>query len=474
VPTTNPELTPPGVAMFAIKCRDAVVFSPHPRSKRTTIETVEIMRRVLAREGAPVDLLQCLERPSIPAAQYLMSQADLVQATGGRDMVKAAYSSGTPAYGVGAGNSTMVIDETADIAEAARNTRLSKLSDFGSGCSADGNLVVEASIYDALRAKLIEEGGHLATAGETELLRVALWDDEGHRTPDTIAISAQALAARAGFEVPADRRFFILEQTEIGKHNVFSSEKLGVVLSMFRFTGFENALEMVKAIYEVGGKGHSCGIYSFDDDRIDRLARIAPVAGSWSASRSPRRTPGLQQRMPMTSSLGCGTWGGNITSENIHLKHYMNVTWVSRPIAEDRPPSRSCSASSTARQSSDLTLPPRRRALAGSWTHESLPQAPIIRPPLIYVVGLFTVLILGLNWPVMSWGLATIEPLWLTLVRLLGAGAGIAVVLALTRACGCLPPGLSGGGVGGGDPAGAVYGLVMSGLLLSRPDDLGC
>ena len=133
VPTTNPELTPPGVGMFAIKCRDAVIFSPHPRSKATTRETVEVMRRALEREGAPADLIQCLEKPSIPAAQYLMTQADMVQATGGKDMVKAAYSSGTPAYGVGAGNSTMVIDETADIAEAARNTRLSKTSDYGSG-----------------------------------------------------------------------------------------------------------------------------------------------------------------------------------------------------------------------------------------------------------------------------------------------------------------------------------------------------
>ena len=151
VPTTNPELTPPGVGMFAIKCRDAVIFSPHPRSKQTTWETVEIMRRTLAREGAPADLLQCLERPSIPAAQYLMTRADLVQATGGRDMVKAAYSSGTPAYGVGAGNSTMVIDETADVVEAARNTRLSKTSDYGSGCSADGNLLVDDRVYEALR-----------------------------------------------------------------------------------------------------------------------------------------------------------------------------------------------------------------------------------------------------------------------------------------------------------------------------------
>lgn len=338
VPTTNPELTPPGVGLFAIKCRDAVIFSPHPRSKNTTRETVEIMRRALEREGAPVDLVQCLERPSIPAAQYLMTRADMVQATGGRDMVKAAYSSGTPAYGVGAGNSTMVIDETADIEAAARNTRISKTSDFGSGCSADGNLVVEASIYDAFRDRLVAEGGHLLGTDEAAKLRAVYWDAEGHRTPDTVAVSAQQLAAKAGFEIAPDRRFLFTEQTEIGPHNPFSSEKLGVVLSLFRYSGFDQALDMVSAIYDVGGRGHSCGIYSFDDDHIDRLARLAPVSRIMVRQPQSKANAGaFDNGMPMTSSLGCGTWGGNITSENIHLKHYMNTTWVSRPIAEDRP-----------------------------------------------------------------------------------------------------------------------------------------
>jgi sulfoacetaldehyde dehydrogenase len=338
VPTTNPELTPPGVGLFAIKCRDAVVFSPHPRSQQTTRETVAVMRRALAREGAPVDLIQSIERPSIPAAQYLMSRADMVQATGGRDMVKAAYSSGTPAYGVGAGNSTMVIDETADVADAARNTRISKTSDFGSGCSADGNLVVETTIYEALREQLVAEGGHLTDPDETDRLRAVLWDDAGRRTPDTIAISAQALAAKAGFDVGPEVRFFVVEQTDIGPDHLFSSEKLGVVLSLFRYSRFEEALEKVEAIYDVGGKGHSCGIYSFNDDHIDRLARVAPVGRIMVRQPQSKANAGaFNNGMPMTSSLGCGTWGGNITSENIHLKHYMNTTWVARPIAEDRP-----------------------------------------------------------------------------------------------------------------------------------------
>ncbi len=140
VPMTNPVLTPPGTAINSIKARDAVIFSPHPRTKKTSNEVVRIMREVLEREGAPADLLQCVEEPSIPIAQELMAICDMTLATGGPAMVRAAYSSGKPAYGVGAGNSTIVIDETADIEDAARNTRMSKTSDFGSGCSADGNV----------------------------------------------------------------------------------------------------------------------------------------------------------------------------------------------------------------------------------------------------------------------------------------------------------------------------------------------
>jgi len=234
VPTTNPELTPPGVGIFAMKCRDAVIFAPHPRSKKTSFEMVQVMRDVLKREGAPEDLFQCVEKPSIPLSQELMAICDLVQATGGQQMVRAAYSSGTPSLGVGAGNSTMVIDETADIEEAARNTRMSKTSDFGSGCSADGNLVVEETIYDRFLEQLTKEGGYLANDEEKQQLQAVLWDAEGHRTPDTVAISAQRIAKRAGFIIPDDRKFIIVNEDHIGKDYLFSSEKLCVVLAIFK------------------------------------------------------------------------------------------------------------------------------------------------------------------------------------------------------------------------------------------------
>ena len=338
VPTTNPDLTPAGNAIYAIKARDVVIYSPHPRSKKTSFETVRLMREALEREGAPADILQCLTRVNIPMSQALMARADLIIATGGQPMVRAAYSSGTPAYGVGAGNSTMIIDETANLEEAARNTRLSKTSDFGSGCSADGNLIIDERIFEPLLAQLQKEGGYLASPQEKEALRRVMWDDEAHRTPDTVAIAPQQLAKAAGFAIPADRAFIIVYGDGIGREHAFSGEKLTTLLAVYKYRGFDQALAMMRGVYEVGGKGHSCGIYSFDADHIHRLALAAPVSRIMVRQPQSKANAGaFNNGMPMTSSLGCGTWGGNIVSENVHLKHYLNTTWVSVPIKEDKP-----------------------------------------------------------------------------------------------------------------------------------------
>jgi sulfoacetaldehyde dehydrogenase len=339
VPTTNPDLTPGGQAVYAIKARDVVIFSPHPRSKKTTFESVRIMREALEREGAPADILQCITLPSIPMTQELMARADLVIATGGRPMVKSAYSSGTPAYGSGAGNSTMIYDETADVVDACHNTMLSKTSDYGSGCSADGNIIVSETIYDAVLKQLEVEGGYFADGREREQLRKVMWDDEGHRLADTVAVSPQKLAEAAGFRIPEDRKFIFVLGDGIGREHPFSSEKLTTLLAVHKYEGeFENALEMMRGIYEVGGKGHSCGIYSFNEEHIHRLAMAAPVSRIMVRQPQSKANAGATTNgMPMTSSLGCGTWGGNIVSENICLKHYMNTTWVSHPIPEDMP-----------------------------------------------------------------------------------------------------------------------------------------
>lgn len=338
VPVTNAALTEAGNGIFGIKCKNAMIFSPHPASKNTTIGTVNIMRAVLKREGVPEDIFQVIEKPSIPVAHELMAVCDLTIATGGPAMVKAAYSSGKPAYGVGAGNATMVFDETTHVEEAARNTRISKVSDNGSGCSSDGNLIVEASIYDALLAALQSEGGYLVSPEEKVKLQAVMWDEHHHRTAPTIARSASKIAELAGFFIPADKRFLIVPETSIGKDFPFSSEKLSPVLSIFKYDGWENALKMVTEIYKVGGRGHSCGIYSFNDEHIDQLARLAPVSRMMVRQAQSKANSGsFTNGMAMTSSMGCGIWGGNITNENVTLKHYMQTTWVSRPIKEDRP-----------------------------------------------------------------------------------------------------------------------------------------
>src|SRR4249920_997983 len=170
------------------------------------------------------------------------------------------------------------------------------------------------------------------------MLRKAMWDDERHRTVETVAIAPQQLARIAGFSIAADRKFIIVHGDRIGAGYPFSSEKLTTLLAVYKYKGFEEALAMMRAVYEVGGKGHSCGIYSFDEDHIHRLALAAPVSRIMVRQPQSKANAGaFNNGMPMTSSLGCGTWGGNVVSENVHLKHYLNTTWVSVPIKEDKP-----------------------------------------------------------------------------------------------------------------------------------------
>jgi len=341
LPVTNPLVTMVNMTINALKCKDAVIFSPHPLSRRTALEITRVLRAALKKQGAPEDLILCLERPSIPLAQELMSICDLTIATGGSAMVKAAYSSGKPAYGVGAGNATVVVDETADLADAARNTKISKTQNHGSGCSCDGNLLVEQTVYDRFLDLLQQEGGYLATVDEKRKLEAALWDVDGRRTIDTVARAASVIADKAGFALPAGKSFIVVKEERIGKAHRFSGEKLSPVLAIFRYSGFDNLLNMVGDILEVGGKGHSVGIASFDDDHIHRLASMAPVSRIMVRQPNVRGNAGsFTNGMPQTASLGCGTWGGNITSENISVKHYMNTTWVSRPIPEDKPDER--------------------------------------------------------------------------------------------------------------------------------------
>ena len=348
VPATNPDLTPAGNAIYALKARNAIIFSPHPRALKTGGKTIELMREGLREVGAPEDLIQILGQGKAKVnkslSEALNTKCDLVIATGGQGVVRRAYHSGTPAYGVGAGNATMVWDETAkeDLHTAAHNTMLSKTSDFGSGCSADGNIVIHESIYDEAVNELVNVGGYLLNEDEQEAVKKVMWDEECHRLADSVAQSPQKMAELAGFSIGEDRKFLIAKG--IGSftksyEDVWCREKLTTLLAVHKYEGeFENAIEIVQAIHNVGGKGHSVGIFSFNEDNIDKLALNAQVGRIMVRQPQSKSNAGsFTNGMPMTSSIGCGTWGGNATSENVNLKHYMNVTWVSRAIPEDRP-----------------------------------------------------------------------------------------------------------------------------------------
>ena len=332
VPCTNPEATPVIKAMFALKGRNAVVFAPHPRTKKTNARIVELMRQALKKHGAPEDLLIAIENPSIEISGEVMSQCDLVVATGGSGMVKAAYSSGTPAYGVGVGNAVVVVDETADINDAAHKIMLSKTFDYATSCSAENSLVIQEGIYDKLIEAMKEEGGYLVPAAEKKKLQNAMWVD-GHLSRDIVAQPAAKIAGLAGIELSADKSFIMVEEEGIGAAYPFSGEKLSVVVTLYKYKEFGEAIDKVNEITGYQGDGHSCGIHSFNEEHI--LALSLNTRTSRVMVRQPQcyaNSGDWVNGMPFTLTLGCGSWGGNISSENITWKHFINTTWVSSPI----------------------------------------------------------------------------------------------------------------------------------------------
>lgn len=332
IPCTNPEATPVIKAIFSIKGRNAIIFAPHPRSRKTTNLMVNLMRETLKKYNVPQDLLICIDNPTIEISNELMKQCDLIVATGGTPMVKAAYSSGTPAYGVGTGNAVVVVDETADINDSAHKIMLSKTFDYATSCSSENSLVIQESIYERLVCALTKEGGYLLSEQEKQILCKAMWTD-GHLNKNIIAQPASSIAAFSGICVPKDTKFLMVNETGIGKDYPFAGEKLSVVVTLYRYREFDEAVQMVNAITEFQGKGHSCGIHSFDKDNI--LTLSLKTKTSRVMVRQPQcygNSGDWCNGMPFSLTLGCGTWGGNITSENVCMKHFINTTWVSYPI----------------------------------------------------------------------------------------------------------------------------------------------
>ena len=337
LPMTNPEATPVLKAIMALKTRNAMILAPHPRAQKTNTFIVNLMRATLKKYGAPEDLIIGIEESSLEATNELMKQVDLVVATGGGALVKAAYSSGTPAYGVGQGNSVSVVDETADLKDAANKIMRSKTFDFATSCSTENSLVVQEGVYDELIQNLKNEGGYLVSAAEKVKLQAGMWVD-GHLNGDIVAQPLEKIAKIAGLTIPADRKFFMVDETGIGPDYPFSGEKLSMVVTVFKYKKFQEAIDKVNAITNYHGRGHSCGIHSFNDEHI--LAYALQTKTSRIMVRQPQclsNSGAWTNGMPMTLILGCGTWGRNISSENFTWKKLINVTWVSAPIESNQP-----------------------------------------------------------------------------------------------------------------------------------------
>ncbi|MDX1434777.1 MAG: aldehyde dehydrogenase family protein, partial [Gammaproteobacteria bacterium] len=338
-PSTNPAATPVNKAMMAVKGRNAVIVAPSPAGLTTTTRTVEYMRDALDHIGLPRDLVQVLAPPVTKGlTEALMRACDLVVVTGSQNNVRAAYSSGTPAIGVGAGNVPVIIDESADLDDAARKICASKTFDNATSCSSENSVVILDAVYDDAVAALERAGGYLASDEEKTAIAATLWVG-GKLNRKVIAKDAAVFAEAAGLTGKArEARFFMVEERDIGRDHPFCDEKLALVLTVYRAADLDDAMGKVRAILEVKGRGHSCGIHTADMDNARRLAeRLDVVRVLVNQAHTFGNGGGFDSGLNFTLSMGCGTWGGNSISENLNYKHFINITHLSTTIPEDKP-----------------------------------------------------------------------------------------------------------------------------------------
>ena len=336
-PSTNPEATPVIKSIHAVKGRNSIIVAPHPRAKLTNKKICDLMRQAIVKCGAPADLVQAIEIPSLELTNELMAQCDRVLATGGGAMVNAAYSSGTPALGVGVGNAVITVDDTADLDDAAEKIRISKTLDLAASCSSDNSVILVESIYEEMISKLKDKGGFLVNEEQKQKLKETLWDEEGHLNTAIVAQPAEKIADMANIEIPEGTGFYIVPETGWGKEFPFSGEKLSVIMALYRASDIEHAIELTNNIQAYQGQGHSCGIYSNSDENIMKLANSTKtsrvmVNQPQAASNSGNLWNGMRQ----TFSLGCGSWGGNGTNNNISWRDLINETWVSKPLSQTK------------------------------------------------------------------------------------------------------------------------------------------
>jgi sulfoacetaldehyde dehydrogenase len=335
VPCTNPESTICCLALSTLKTRNAQIVSPHPRTPKTSYETVQHVRKALEKIGAPVDLVQCIQQPSHPKTSELMANCDYAVATGGAALVEVVYAAGKPAQTVGAGNVVSIVDETADLPAAANKIRLSKVANNSASCSSENAVALYESISDDMIEALKAEGGYMCDTEEREKLRQYMWPDGVHLNREIVARPAAFIAENAGLTVPEGTRFLMVEGEKVGPEDRFSGEKISPVLTVWKWTDFDEMLDRLEKILKFSGEGHSTSIHTENDERRVKLALRANVGRIvCNMPHAHANSGGWVTGLPTTDTLGCGSWAGNIFSGNINWKNFLNYTLLSIPKEE--------------------------------------------------------------------------------------------------------------------------------------------
>lgn len=339
-PSTNPGATPANKIINALKGRNAIIIAPSPKGLSSCAKLLDFVHAEFRKIGAPPDLVQHLSAPVTKDLTHeLMRQADLVAATGSQSNIRAAYSSGTPAVGVGAGNVVVIVDSSAILADAAAKIARSKTFDNATSCSSENSVVIVADVYAAMLAELVKQGGVLLDAREKLQLGQVMFPN-GKLASTTTAQSAPRIAELARLDRPPLKscRFIMVEESGTGPSCPFSGEKLSPVMAVYKARDFDHAFEITRSIYEYQGKGHSVGIHTADDAHVMRLGLELEVCRVIVNQAHAIATGGsFDNGLPFSLSMGCGTWGGNSFSENMNYRHFLNTTSIARVIPERMP-----------------------------------------------------------------------------------------------------------------------------------------
>lgn len=342
-PSTNPAATPANKIINALKCGNAIIVAPSPKGVSTSEMLIGFIHEQMRKCGLPTDLVQTLSAPISKAlTAELMKQADLVVATGSQSNVNMAYASGTPAFGVGAGNVASVIDTSADLAEAAKKIILSKTFDNATSCSSENSVVILDEVYDAMLNELEAAGAVLLDENEKKTLQEVMWEG-GRLSAAVTGLNAATVAKNAKLDRVAamhdgQPKVLLVEESGFGAEHPFSGEKLSPVLTVYRASDFEDAIQVVAQIYDYMGAGHSVSLHSTDQEQALTLGQRLPVARVIVNQPHCFATGGnFDNGLPFSLSMGCGTWGGNNFSENMNYKHYLNITRVAHQVTPNQP-----------------------------------------------------------------------------------------------------------------------------------------